>query len=256
MDYESIYNRFSDIVKKYITEPLNKRLEKDSNVLFDEYSLDADCVLSALPDIKIKDQCCLRVCRLRENYFRPGEFYSNLYVCRKDTKGECRPSLTPVRDTLLKKLHLQKCGQKYMPAYNESMVINEIIDNKAYQQMPPIWDSISVPFTEEGIWQALLLKEASMFLPMFGHGNYHSGYFCFENEEMDFILGEGSKKLVNYVHMADGRAEVACTYYNYSKGSMVTKKYIVQKHSSIHSALLWISDGVTVHDKNAREIKY
>ena len=79
--------------------------------------------------------------------------------------------------------------------YNKTMIINETLDYNAAKHIPLIWKDIIVPFTEIGIWQAVLLNETKALLPKGWHGNYLNKTYIFSKEDIQ-LISDGCKGLV------------------------------------------------------------
>ena len=94
--------------------------------------------------------------------------------------------------------------------YNKTMIINETLDYNAAKHIPLIWKDIIVPFTEIGIWQAVLLNETKALLPKGWHGNYLKKTYVFSKRDMQLII-ERSKSFINDISEYDKKRLVA--YY-------------------------------------------
>lgn len=95
------------------------------------------------------------------------------------------PVLTPIKDTFFKKIGLQKCKKVYLPAFDDSMFIASPIPQTVAKEID--CERINVPFTVNGIWEALMLHVAELYLDSMQHGNYHSGDILFSPKGLAYI---------------------------------------------------------------------
>ena len=73
--------------------------------------------------------------------------------------------------------------------YDKSLLVRGIL-GRATSAIPSIWDDLTIPFTEAGIWQALLLHDAPILLPLWWHCNYIKRIYVFSQTDMQSIYDE------------------------------------------------------------------
>lgn len=76
--------------------------------------------------------------------------------------------------------------------YNKTMLVRSLANFFTNMAVPEVWDDLTVPFTELGIWQALLLDNALTFLPKGWHGNYNNHWYVFTQDDMQRIIDKYS----------------------------------------------------------------
>lgn len=84
--------------------------------------------------------------------------------------------------------------------YNKTMLIKGLANWPTIESVPKIWDDVTVPFTEMGIWQALLLGEAYTFLPKGWHGNYYNCLYVFSQDDMQGIISSRKRSWNDFNH--------------------------------------------------------
>ena len=221
-EYYNIYRSFVDII--------NKNRDKFNNFY------DVSFLLNPLKDIKVRDGYLLDAYPV--TYIREGAYYFQLYICREDADTAYHPKLTDIRDSFWKKLNVQKCEKQWLPKYNDSMYIDTEIPSELEKDIP--CDQLVVPFTEKGIWEALMLKIAYMHLPKFDHGAYKESrlILCDKDvselvihiaiDNMEWYVGkEKVNRIENGVSINGNCAEVKYTYWNDWQGlvKVTTKAY-------------------------------
>lgn len=77
-------------------------------------------------------------------------------------------------------------GENKCARYMDSLLIEEL-DSEYDNQIPEIWDYLTVPFTPMGLWQAYLLKDSYTLLPAGWHGNYNRRIFIYDNSTVEWI---------------------------------------------------------------------
>lgn len=76
--------------------------------------------------------------------------------------------------------------------YDKTMIVKGMANYYVISAVPKIWDDLSVPFTEMGIWQVMLLRNAYTFLPKGWHGNYSNCWYVFAQDDMQGIFDQYS----------------------------------------------------------------
>ena len=112
--------------------------------------------------------------------------------------------------------------------YNKTMLVKGLAKWPTIGAVPKIWDDLRVPFTEMGIWQAVLLYKAFTFLPKGWHGNYNNCWYVFSQDDMQGIVDKYSsyksvdqEQLESYLGLVDILPSVkidgdkAVVYYHY-----------------------------------------
>ena len=84
--------------------------------------------------------------------------------------------------------------------YNKTMLVKGLANWPTIMAVPKIWEDLSVPFTEMGIWQALLLNETFTFLPKGWHGDYYSYWYVFSQDDMQGIIGSRKRSWYDFDH--------------------------------------------------------
>ena len=62
--------------------------------------------------------------------------------------------------------------QDRFKGFNDSMYIRQVVESRTHELVKPIWEDITVPFNEEGIWEAVMLYLAPRFMPGVWHWAY------------------------------------------------------------------------------------
>ncbi len=86
-------------------------------------------------------------------------------------------------------------GEEQIPdtnPYNKTMLVKGLANWPTIKAVPKIWGDLTVPFTEKGIWQALLLCKSYTFLPKGWHGNYNNCWYVFSQDDMQGIIDKYS----------------------------------------------------------------
>ncbi|MBR5653865.1 MAG: hypothetical protein IKX22_07260 [Prevotella sp.] len=106
--------------------------------------------------------------------------------------------------------------------YDKTMVINKTLNFHVAKFIPTIWKDLIVPFTEKGIWQAVLLNETKSLFPKGWHGNYLNNKYVFSKDDMQLII-KRSKRFINDITEYDKKRLVA--YYKSMGNSNPTLEY-------------------------------
>ncbi len=72
--------------------------------------------------------------------------------------------------------------------YSKTMLIKGTPEENLMSDVPDIWEDLIVPFTEAGVWQAVLLNETIALLPKGWHGNYLEKTYVFSKADMQQII--------------------------------------------------------------------
>lgn len=88
--------------------------------------------------------------------------------------------------------------------YIKTMLIKGSPEENLMSDVPDIWEDLIVPFTEDGIWQAVLLNETIALFPKGWHGNYLEKTYVFSREDMQQII-DGCK--TKYSDFTDAEIE-------------------------------------------------
>ena len=160
---------------------------------FEEYMDDFDTkayddlmpVVEQLPLLKIRKNYVL-------DFFEKGDDHGwiNQPYCHTETAFE-RYFPTDVEEVeekgnygslfgLIKKKAPKMVKQKVHIPYNDTLLINDRIDFREADDVPPILPYFDVPFTEEGIIQAWLLYNLEDFMPKGWHMNYSRVDYVFD----------------------------------------------------------------------------
>ena len=95
--------------------------------------------------------------------------------------------------------------------YNKTMLVKGLANYFTNMAVPEVWDDLTIPFTELGIWQAQLLYKAFTFMPKGWHGNYNSHWYVFTQDDMQGIINKySSYKTVDHKTLASyyGRDDI------------------------------------------------
>ena len=148
--------------------------------------------------------------------FRKGDFWGwlyELYVHYYNASAIYTP-FDPPYEKFNGKISLfdldnDELGSNLKP-YDKTMIVKGLANHFVSSAVPEIWDDLSVPFNEMGIWQALLLSKAYTFLPKGWHGNYNNCWYVFSLNDMQRIFDRYSsyksvdhKKLGSYLGRDD-----------------------------------------------------
>ena len=74
--------------------------------------------------------------------------------------------------------------------YKKTMLINGTPEENAMSDVPKIWEDLIVPFTEVGIWQAILLNETVALFPKGWHANYLKKTYVFSKADLQQIIDD------------------------------------------------------------------
>ena len=105
--------------------------------------------------------------------------------------------------------------------FDKTMVIRDTLNSSASGMIPSIWDELVIPFTEAGIWQAVLLNETRALFPKGWHANYMSKLYVFARADMQKIfdryneLIDADLKETNANRKSRGENEVKKSDYNW-----------------------------------------
>ena len=94
--------------------------------------------------------------------------------------------------------------------YSKTMLIKGTPEENLMSDVPDIWEDLIVPFTETGIWQAVLLNETIALFPKGWHGNYLEKTYVFSKADMQQIIDSCKSK---YDDFSDAEFERLEAYY-------------------------------------------
>lgn len=77
--------------------------------------------------------------------------------------------------------------------YSKTMLVKGLANFFTYMAVPEVWDDLNIPFTEVGIWQAILLRDAFTFFPKGWHGNYNDCNYVYISDDMHHITDSRPK---------------------------------------------------------------
>ena len=157
------------------------QMASDFEEYMDEFDIkaydDLMPVVKQLPLLKIRKNYVL-------DFFEKGDDHGwiNQPYCHTETAFE-RYFPTDVEEVeekdnygslfgIIKKKEPKMVKQKVHTPYNDTLLINDRIDFREAEDVPPILPYFDVPFTEEGIIQAWLLYHLEDFMPKGWHMNY------------------------------------------------------------------------------------
>lgn len=104
---------------------------------------------------------------------------------------EWPPKFTKLEGNTIRFLEADEIERPPKPKpYDKSMLVKGLANWPVLEVVPKIWDDLSVPFTELGIWQAFLLCEAYTFMPKGWHGNYYNNTYVFSQNDMQKIIDD------------------------------------------------------------------
>ena len=105
--------------------------------------------------------------------------------------------------------------------FDKTMVIKDTLNANASRMIPPIWDELVVPFTEVGIWQAVLLDETRTMFPTGWHANYMKKIYIFSKADLQKIFDRYNELMnadiqeINVDRRSRGDNEVKKSDYNW-----------------------------------------
>lgn len=230
MDNKNKYTKEWQSFKKFIDSCVEENL-------FSNFT-DVNFILKALKSISLKNGFILDACQIKESYYRDGEFYLGLYVCKDNAKAEFKPKLKSVRDTFMKKIGLQKCEYQYQPKFCEDMYISTTIPIEVYKELPSIYQYLEIPFTEQGIWEAFLLNWVNILMPKLGHGNYIYKKLICNEEDLLTINKVDCSPFFNYeifpsIVINGNEAQLTYCYWSNRKGLVKETKLVSKDGSSM-----------------------
>lgn len=128
------------------------------------------------------------------------ESFYQLYIHFKNAKSVYKPYDLPPESRLLSDINNGYIAfddeTREIPEpkpYDRSMLIQDKLDIWSTDEIPSIWDELTVPFTEVGIWQAVLLNEIRTLFPKGWHANYLRKTYVFSREDMQQIVNDKSR---------------------------------------------------------------
>ena len=165
--------QFRRVIEQHIS---NHNLLKGDNV---EWLLEPLDTISHSPDIVIdayKFDNRLGTCY--ELYFH-NKRASQTYVAYDRNYTEREFEIVRRINELRKERGIEGVIDLNPKPFDKTMVIKDTLNANASWMIPPIWDELVVPFTEVGIWQAVLLYETRALFPTGWHANYMKKIYLF-----------------------------------------------------------------------------
>ena len=132
-------------------------------------------------------------------YETPGESWYELYFHNKNATQAYvaynEPFMTPerrkrVRSSFYLLTEDEKKKASSPNPYSKDLLIKETLNVFTAKVVPSFWDEIVVPFTEVGIWQAVLLNEVIAMFPKGWHANYLNKTYVFSKADMQQIIDD------------------------------------------------------------------
>jgi len=145
--------------------------------------------------------------------FKSGDRWGStfrLYACRRDAICKYEPYANNDE---------AKQGKNIVP-YHDTMWISGLLDISVSKQIPSVFNSLTIPFDEMGIWQAYLLSIAPTLMPKDWHGGYSDRLYIFHLSTLNSLPVSCSDyyedaSLLPHIRIIDNNhAEVVCTYWN------------------------------------------
>ena len=136
-------------------------------------------------------------------YETPWESWYELYFHNKDATQAYvaynEPFMTPerrkrVRNSFYLLTEDEKKKASSPNSYSKDLLIKETLNVFTAKVVPSCWDEIVVPFTEVGIWQAVLLNETIALFPKGWHANYLEKTYVFSKADMQKIVDDKKSK--------------------------------------------------------------
>jgi len=115
-------------------------------------------IMDSLPHLRFKEGYTLDGCRIGDK----RDSIMRLYVYEQDSTDKYNPGPS---------------GEKPKPIpFKDGQVISGLISYEAFETVPPIEDYLDIDFTQESIWEAvLLIRESCNYLKHGWHGGYNNG---------------------------------------------------------------------------------
>lgn len=149
---------------------------------------DLNILLSKLPDIKLDENYVLDDFRPRMENNSTLQLYARKKPFRRPTDAE----LEYIRDKKMKEgsrmlITLKIAGVTLLKYWRK-------IEGYMYV---PMFDCVTVPWTEDGVWQAYLLKQTSHLIGMRWHGGYDRRTFINKYEDIKhlYVTGDGAEEI-------------------------------------------------------------
>lgn len=164
--------------------------------------------------------------------FREGDRHGSvmqLYTCKKDSiikyipfEREV-PVLKTRRNIFGVKEEYQDGTKLEFEPYSDEMYVTGELCWEIAKAIPPVFNHLTIPFNEVGIWQAFLLQIAPHMMPTFWHGGYSSREYLFnlddlKNKEVDCSKYYQDESLPRVDIIGENTARITCTYWNDWRG--------------------------------------
>ena len=173
--------RFRSIIENHIKD---YRLQKGDDV---EWLLEPLDSIYHSPDIVLD----------AFQYETPWESWYELYFHNKDASqvyvAYNEPFMTPerrkrVRNSFYLLTEDEKEKASNPNPYSKDLLIKETLNMFTAKVVPSFWEETMIPFTEVGIWQAVLLNETLALFPKGWHANYLTKTYVFSRADMQQII--------------------------------------------------------------------
>lgn len=151
---------------------------------------DLNILLSKLPDIKLDENYVL-------DDFRPRTENNStlrLYARKKTFK---RPTDAELGYKYVRGKRMKEGSRMLVPLKIAGVTLLKYWRKIEGYMYVPMFDCITVPWTEAGIWQAYLLKQTSHLIGMRWHGGYDRRTFINKYEDIKhlYVTGGGAEKI-------------------------------------------------------------
>ena len=194
IEYE--IKRMRDMCDPAVKEELKERIRRTSTKCFNSLAQKTNQFVKAIDSLKVGDDkykdlspimSCFRQVKIKEGYvldgFQSGSTFAThmLLHARKADGVEFIPfdfRLYELRvflaiDNEEESNEIEQRLEHWRSKFNDSMYARKPVHmDLADKIVRPIWEDITVPFNEEGIWEAILLYLAPMLMP----GGWHWSY--------------------------------------------------------------------------------
>ena len=161
-----------------------------------------------------------------ELYFHNKRAFQT-YVANDRNYAEHEIDRIRLRNELLQKRGIEGIVDLNPKPFDKTMIIKDTLNAEASHMIPPIWDELVVPFTEVGIWQAVLLDETRAMFPTGWHANYMKKLYVFSKaEDLQKVFNRYSEvrdaniEQINAERRSRGEKEVTKSYFDWISSFM------------------------------------
>jgi len=210
---------------------------------------DVEWLLEPLDAISHQDDIVLDLFKVETNW----ESFHGLYFHNKNAKHVYIPF-----DKLPKRANLFKNAEnasvyprldeiersRIAKPYDKTMQIKGSIGADTAEQIPPIWDDLIIQFTEQGVWQAILLNEAITLCPKGWCCSSIKRSFIFTKSDMEQLIEECR---TIYGDSPDAKnPEASFTLLGHSHGNDDSSEYTTKDFEQVLSYLGQVDFAPTV----------